>query len=133
LCWSGRGILFQAPEILMSCITGLQIVSMLIFLSNTWNLQRVGSKAYEVMQMRFEHAARRLETRRRRMADRLQIAGPKVMVEEADQTLNLQHVDRAMVLAWGWGAQAARGLDNDLLGCEWSHQMDPIYCGSGLH
>jgi hypothetical protein len=49
--------------------------------------------------MRFEHAARRLETRRRRMADRLQIAGPKVMVEEADQTLNLQHVDRAMVLA----------------------------------
>jgi hypothetical protein len=104
-----------------------------IFLSNTWNLQRAGSKAYEVMQMRFEHAALRLGTRRRRMADRLLIVGPKVMVEEADLILNLQHVDQAMVSAWGWGAQAAQGLDNDHLGCEWSHLMDRIYCGNVLH
>jgi hypothetical protein len=51
------------------------------------------------MQMRFEHAALRLGTRRRRMADRLLIVGPKVMVEEADLILNLQHVDQAMVSA----------------------------------
>jgi hypothetical protein len=72
--------------------------------------------AYAAMQMRFVHAALRLETRRRLMEDTLQIVGPTVMAMAYGMALSQQYPDVAMAMAFG--AQAALDLNIDHLGCE---------------
>lgn len=80
------------------------------------NLRRGASKAYVAMQMRFVHAARHWETRRRPLVGRSRIWESMVRALAWHKSLNLEHIGVAMAVVLE--AQEALDLGTGHLGCE---------------